>query len=415
MLEMGLLAAVIVLAAGTRWYHIRDLPGESLTTPLRVQDDPGEDFAKLVERLNQGGGFANGSDKSRADVAPLYPWLVARLGGANTEVGTLYQRARWAQCLLGAATAGLIFLFARHAFLSLPAGVLAGVLAAVYPFWIVAAGEIQDGVLAAFFVVLALYLATGSRFESFGASWLYGLSLAAVALTRAALLPFALVSLLWFLRSCRRDTGRGVPALLAVVGFVSGMAPWMIRNYETFHDVFPVVDSAYYHLWLGNRPGATGGAAATVRDDQALTERERAQEIWSTVSSDLGATLHRRIWAALSFVCGEDFLTRQRFSVYEKVEELPEESAERWRWWLAASWVFLFAFGALGWRWSFASGSAVAPAAVAVVMIPLPYILGHAEALSGPRLPLDGVLICLAAYAVVWLLAGAGDSRPKQE
>jgi hypothetical protein len=38
--------------------------------------------------------------------------------------------------------------------------------------------------------------------------------------------------------------------------------------------------------------------------------------------------------------------------------------------------------------------------------IPLPYILSHAEALSGPRLPLDGVLLCYSAFAIGCLVPG---------
>jgi hypothetical protein len=40
--------------------------------------------------------------------------------------------------------------------------------------------------------------------------------------------------------------------------------------------------------------------------------------------------------------------------------------------------------------------------------VPLPYLLGHAEALSGPRLPLDGVLLCYAAFVLVALVPGQG-------
>jgi hypothetical protein len=68
----------------------------------------------------------------------------------------------------------------------------------------------------------------------------------------------------------------------------------------------------------------------------------------------------------------------------------------------------------LGWRWTYASREAMLPAALAVIVIPLPYILGHGEALSGPRLPLDGVFICLAAYALVWMLSGLRGLRAKE-
>src|SRR5262249_59736962 len=77
---------------------------------------------------------------------------------------------------------------------------------------------------------------------------------------RAALLPFAGAALLWFLTRSR-DLRRGwLCGLLAFLGFVNGLAAWTVRNYQVFHDAFPVVDSAYYHLWVGNNPRATGGS-----------------------------------------------------------------------------------------------------------------------------------------------------------
>jgi hypothetical protein len=45
---------------------------------------------------------------------------------------------------------------------------------------------------------------------------------------------------------------------------------------------------------------------------------------------------------------------------------------------------------------------------LAAIWIPLPYVLSHAEALSGPRLPLDGVLLCYAAFALACLLPAHG-------
>ena len=60
----------------------------------------------------------------------------------------------------------------------------------------------------------------------------------------------------------------------------------------------------------------------------------------------------------------------------------------------------------LGWRWSYGWQVESMPAALAMFWIPLPYILSHAEALSGPRLPLDGVLLCYASFALLCLVPG---------
>ena len=52
--------------------------------------------------------------------------------------------------------------------------------------------------------------------------------------------------------------------MLAFLGFLNGLAAWSFRNWQTFHDVLPIVDSTYLHLWMGNNPRATGGPTNAV-------------------------------------------------------------------------------------------------------------------------------------------------------
>src|SRR5262249_5281555 len=68
--------------------------------------------------------------------------------------------------------------------------------------------------------------------------------------------------------------------------------------------------------------------------------------------------------------------------------------------------MYLLAF--LGWRWGYAWRKESMPASLAVLWLPLPYVLGHAGLLHGPRLPLDGVLLTFAAFALVCLVPGVG-------
>jgi hypothetical protein len=75
---------------------------------------------------------------------------------------------------------------------------------------------------------------------------------------------------------------------------------------------------------------------------------------------------------------------------------------------LSSTLLILLLFGALGWRWSYAWRWESLPASLAVFWIPLPYILSHAENLSGPRLPLDGVLLCYVALALICLIPVVG-------
>src|SRR5262249_58531746 len=86
-----------------------------------------------------------------------------------------------------------------------------------------------------------------------------GLSAAGLALVRAALLPFAFVAVLWLLWRSRRIEGGWMCAVLVVLGFFIGLGPWAVRNWLVFEEPVPIVSSAYYHLWMGNNPEATGG------------------------------------------------------------------------------------------------------------------------------------------------------------
>ena len=48
------------------------------------------------------------------------------------------------------------------------------------------------------------------------------------------------------------------------------------------------------------------------------------------------------------------------------------------------------------------------PSSLALVWILLPYLIGHAEALHGPRLPLDGVLLTYAAFVLACAVPHVG-------
>ena len=64
--------------------------------------------------------------------------------------------------------------------------------------------------------------------------------------------------------------------------------------------------------------------------------------------------------------------------------------------------MLLLAF--LGWRWTYSWRKESMLLTLALIWVPLPYLLGHAEALHGARLPLDGVLLGYAAFALICLL-----------
>jgi hypothetical protein len=427
------LLLVVACAAGTRVaFLVVAADSGYRESPLTVQGHAplpeGSGTDDLVRNVRDHGWFGgraplSDQEEPTAHLAPGYSWLfglIARYHEAPDAV------LRWLQCGLGVLTVLCFFLFMRRAFHSTLVATLTGLLGACYPFWVVNTAELADGTLASFLLAAALMLGTrGSQVGGAFTSLLFGLSLAALAMVRAALLPFTLMAILWFLWRSRAFRWGWFAGLLAFLGYANGLAPWAVRNWQTFGEPLPIVDSAYLHLWMGNNPSATGaaldekGLRASLPPDrltdllaepnQAHRYAQLAPLVRDEVAADPAAALGRRINAVLTFVLGASWFHDGRLGEVragEGVTEAPEWMTDNFEPSLRASLILLLALALLGWRWSAARAHASRLAALAVVWVPLPYILSHAGFLSGPRLPLDGALLCYAAFALARLVPG---------
>lgn len=443
-LDLLSLLLVLAVAGGLRaGYLLRCCDRAATAGPLRVQDPrpalPGSEESEVEALIGSvrehrsfsaRAPFAEGEEPT-AHVAPGFPWLVGQLGFLVGE-DRLFVTVRWAQAALGAATAGLYFLFARRAFRSLIVGLLAGLLTAAHPFWIVSNAALDDGTLAAFALGACLLLGAVAGERGGALTCLaFGLALGAMGLVRAGFLPFAFAGLIWFLIRSRALSSPGLCGVLALLGFVTSLAPWAVRNYQAVGEPVPVVTSTWLHLWIGNNPEATGGPATPAMLQQAPVERMKeaknqqaryavlARDAADEVRARPAETFRRRTYAAIAFFVGDDWLRDGTLAEWTGSEG-NEESYPAWlpRLYPAAFQGVLLgmlALALLGWRWSFAHRWESMPAMLAMVWVPLPYVLGHAEALSGPRLPLDGLLLCYAAYALVGLVPGlAGLLEPPE-
>jgi 4-amino-4-deoxy-L-arabinose transferase-like glycosyltransferase len=444
-LDLILLLLVLAVAGGVRAGYLKACADNGYNAgPFRVQDDRSGDIQPLVDNLIEFqwfGGFAPFAkvEEQTAHTSPGYPWLLALLARLPSY---LPPTVRWIQCGLGALTAALYFLFARRAFRSRFVGLLAGLFCALHPFWVISTAELTDGVLTSFLLAATLFL--GARTVQAGGyvtSLLYGLALAGLALVRAPLLPFAFVALLWLCYRCRSVRHGWMLSLLAFLGFANGLAPWAVRNLQVFHDVIPVVDSAYLHLWMGNNPRATGGpltdeqmleGLSVLRNGetpQALADQlaamkqparynSLARPLVQEITRDPAATVQRRFKAGLFFFFGEEWFKTGKvwqttsITTGEGTEQpegqMPDWLADSYPVILLGTLLGMLLLGVLGWRWSYGWARESMPAALAVIWVPLPYLLSHAETLQGPRLPLDGVLLCYAAFALACLIPGIG-------
>jgi 4-amino-4-deoxy-L-arabinose transferase-like glycosyltransferase len=457
LLDLILACVVLASAAGVRVGYVWFLADQGHAGgPLQVQDP-----RTAAKSLPEGAPHLSDSDPNELDVmayemkerqsfraqapfadkieptahtAPGYPGLLSLVEMTNFELPTMRSSLRWFQCTLGSATALLYFFFARRAFRSPLVGFLAGMLCAVYPFWIINVAEVDDGVLTSFLLAFAITL--GARAGQEGgalSSLLYGLALAGLALVRATMLPFTFAAELWFLLRCRTLSRGWLYALLAFLGFANGLGAWTVRNYQQLGDINPLVDTAYLHLWMGNNPDSRGApqtddgvidALAKTRGENTtstrttltgLVQKERYNslwnDVWKQVRDDPRQALQRRLNSGLCFFFGGAWFQGANpwLEQGKSAREVPDWFDHSYATILIATLFGLLLLGAIGWRWSYAWRSESLPASLAVFWIPLPYILSHAEFFHGPRLPLDGVLLCYAALALVCLVPGLGS------
>ena len=117
-----------------------------------------------------------------------------------------------------------------------------------------------------------------------------------------------------------------------------------------------------------------------------------------------GAVKHR-FEAGLCFVLGESWLKERVFSRNAEPEagSFPPWLDRAYPAILSGALLAMLLLALTGWRWAFAWQPDAMPSSLALIWIPLPYFLSHAELLSGPRLPLDGVLLTYAALALACL------------
>jgi len=440
-IDAFLLVLVLAAAGGIRAGYLHTCVKEGRELPFQVQDaetaitlladsdspaGPLNPQSALVDNIRRYGAFSCKApladmEEQTAHVAPAYPWLVGSLAGWLEDADRATQAIRWAQCVLGSLTAGLYFLFARRVFANPVVALLAGLLTAIHPFWIVNTAELQDGTLTCFLLGCCLWLGTaGAQRGGPLTSLLFGLALAAMALTRAALLPYAFIACLWYLLSCRSLPRGWVCALMAFLGFANGLAPWMVRNVRAFGEVLTITDTLYLHLWMGSNNRATGGPQheAVLRETlpeerlkTVLAESNQARR-YGMLAHDLKAVaednptgvVEKRLRAAVCFVFGAAWLNDYQLVRTSLPLDLPRELSEGIPLALRVALLFLLVAGPLGWRWSYGWRRGANLGSLALLWVPLPYILSHADYLSGSRLPLDGILLMFAAFALAWML-----------
>jgi 4-amino-4-deoxy-L-arabinose transferase-like glycosyltransferase len=399
-------------------------PGSA--TIVAYQGNDSKSYAEIAQALYETGRYGTPEMRNPTDWSPGAPLFYAAVykltGGVDEEV------ARAAVAVLGALMVLFVYLLGRR--LGGPAvGVVAALLAAIYPAFIDNSEQFVSEPIAAFTLagaVLGMFWAADAGRSTW--AWLVpGALLGATALTRPEYLMFSAVLGLIVLVKIARDRGwkPGVASLaLFLAAFAIVLAPWTIRNFIVLDRFVPVTTGGGKALFVATYLPGDGRQLRVKRELIRRFEHKREvtdKEVADTQMKDLLDKVARK-YPDLERDAALGKIGRENFRKY--VREDPGAYAEMvvtkmWNVWRRGSGPTMRGSGWIAFHYVMLGLALVGLALLAWrrrwEALVLASLIGGITVLGGlllavPRrnVPLMPLVLTLAAAGAVWLAIAAG-------
>ena len=224
----------------------------------------GYEMGRIGHAIATGRGFADPFGAATGPTAwepPLYPYLIAaifKLSGIYTHASAFILLT--INSVFSALTCVPIFLVARKCFNEKVAvwSAWGWALLPTVMYW--STRWVWETSLAAFLVAIIFWLAMEMENLNGTAPWIaFGLLWGVAVLTNTSLVTFLPASGLWIWYRRSKTGKRSIAGVaLAAAFFAATIAPWLVRNYETFGKFIFIRSNFGAELRLGNGPGADG-------------------------------------------------------------------------------------------------------------------------------------------------------------
>jgi 4-amino-4-deoxy-L-arabinose transferase-like glycosyltransferase len=401
----GSLFWMVVVALALRLVVMSFLYPER-TDPYRDHWRLGGEAGRIARSITQGEGFSNplfGKTGPTTWLAPVFPYLLAgifKIFGVYSKASAIAALAL--DCLFSALTCIPVFFIAKKHFGENGAA-WAGWSWAFFPYAIFFSADFiwattLTTLLMSLVFLLALHLESSpSVWHWAGFGVLSGLG----GLTDPVVMAVAPVLGAWawyrLYKSGRKWVAPGVGAVLAVTLTV---APWFIRNYETFHKMIPFRSCLGLEVYFGNNMDSWHWGPPGYHPSDNENEWREYQELGEV------AYTQKKLHQGLAFINSHRLLYVQqtvRRVVYLwtgfwslSPRYLREEPADPLNIVFCTGLTILTLSGL--WRtWRIDSAIAM-PYLLVLIFFPIVYYLTHPE--DYYRRPIDPQFVVLAAFAV---------------
>ena len=261
--QIILLIILLVCAAGAVYSF-------SLGESLRFLPDE-QDYVRIVSNLAEHGTFSIDGASRTAYRAPAYPWLLYLVSLIRGNMIAF----RIVNFLLLAGTMYISFILLGRE-ISPDAAWTSGVLTLGYPVIFFTAGALYPQTLAAFLLVLFIFLISGKQTApgKFAAAGVVG---GLLVLTIPLFMFVIVLAVVWTWFARRENFYRLAVLTLLPVVFLVGS--WTVRNYLAFDALVFVTSNSGENLLVGNSANTTPNAGTTVDIGAARAEAEIMDEI----------------------------------------------------------------------------------------------------------------------------------------
>ena len=245
----------------------------------------GWEMGRIGRAIANGRGFADPFGLPTGPTAwepPLYPYLIAdvfRIAGVYSNASALILLS--INSFFSALTCIPIFLIAKKCFTE-RVGVWSAWMWAILPFVMFYSTRwIWETSLAALLLTVLFWLTLQLEDAAGVASWItFGVLWGVAALTNTSLIAFLPASGLWaWYRRAKLHKKSLAGVVLASVFFAATIAPWLVRNYETFGKFVFIRSNFGAELRLGNGPWAEGLWMQWLHPTQDVLEMQRYQQL----------------------------------------------------------------------------------------------------------------------------------------
>ncbi len=248
----------------------------------------GYEMGRIGRAIATGRGFSDPFDSPTGPTAwepPLYPYVIAgvfKLTGVYTSASALILLSL--NSIFSALTCIPIFLIARKCFSEKVAVWTAWgwALLPTVMYW--STRWVWETSLAALFLAIIFWVSLKLEELEGARIWIaFGLLWGVAALTNTSLLAFLPASGPWaWYRRWKAGKTSLSGVLLATLFFSATIAPWLVRNYETFGKFIFIRSNFGAELRLGNGPGADGTWMVYLHPTQNVLAMHRYQELGET-------------------------------------------------------------------------------------------------------------------------------------